>query len=188
MKNTTDFKEGSQIGWKVTNRASKPVSADWTNPRRLYIEDNKDVGLLMLIQRARVKHKHKESKYATCRARRYLAGLGSRLWFRDDLHGDDAVGFFLQAQKQQQTKHLMYSTLLICVSSLSVSPSLTTIAAYTFLKQTWLKERTALCDVTKGCDTFYRPVGKLHPTTFSFVPLTAASLLALQFWQEVVKA
>lgn len=36
---------------------------------------------------------------------RYLAGLGSGLWLGNDLHGDDAVGFFLQ-EKTTEDKTL----------------------------------------------------------------------------------
>lgn len=85
-----------------------------------YIEDNKEVGLLMLIERARVEHKH-ELEYATCGAEHHLAGLGSGLWFWDDLHGDDTVGFFLQAKTTADT--------------FSFSPSITTFDVSTFQKQ-----------------------------------------------------
>lgn len=165
MRNTTDFKEESQIGWEVTNRASKAVSADWTNPR--------------LIERARLKHKHQESKYTTCRARRYLAGLGTRLRFWDDLHGDDTVGFFLQANTTVDKTLEVFKFIIM-----RLQPVLQPIIAFTFHKQTWLTERTSLCDVTKGCNTSCSLGGKLPPTRFPFVPLTAALFLALQLWQE----
>lgn len=68
------------------------------------LEDTVKFGSFMQIKKTNIKHKtHTEQMYKEIRAKRqsvcfYLTGLGSRLWFGNDLHCDDAVGFFLYAK------------------------------------------------------------------------------------------
>lgn len=83
----------------------------------LLIEQTQSTGTLETTDKmdTHVEHKH-ELEYMTCRAERYLAGLGSWLWLWDDLHGDDTVGFFLQAKTKGGIFHSQ-----TFVSSLPVS-------------------------------------------------------------------
>lgn len=139
----------------------------------------------MLVESARVKHKHTEWKYATCRAWRYLAGLGPRLWFWDDLQGDNTVGFFLQAQTTVEKPLDLFEFMNMCLEPVS-QPTSDDFCRLHF-SETNLAVGT-YCPL--WCHKGMRHLLQASRITSSnkvFV-CAAASFLALRFSQQDVKA